>query len=115
MTAAHLIVTVPAGPRLPIDRAVGHKRHFTPRSLADELRAGGFEPVSVRRWGFPFHSAYKLAINARPEAMLEKFASGAYSPWQRAFATAARLLFYPSVPGLGWQLIALARPVRRNA
>ncbi len=110
MTAGHLIVTVPAGPRFPIDRAVGHRRHFTPASLADALYVGGFETLAVRRWGFPFHVAYKLAINARPRAMLERFAGGTYSVWQRAFGTAVRLLFYLSVPRTGWQLVALARP-----
>jgi hypothetical protein len=74
------------------------------------LRSGGFETIVVRRWGFPFHVTYKLAINTRPEAMLDGFAGGSYSAAQRTLASAIRMLFYLNLPGMGWQLVALARP-----
>jgi len=109
MTSGHLIATVPAGPLFPIDRAVGHHRHFSRQALTDALGRHRFDVVEVRRWGFPFHSLYKLAINLRPQAMLDGFAGGTYSRSQQLVGSLVRSLFYLSVPGLGWQLIVLAR------
>lgn len=109
MTAGHLILTVPAGPVLPIDRAMGHHRHFRPAELGEALTRHGFEPLRVRRWGFPFHTAYKLAINLRPGAMLDHFAGGSYGRAQKAVGATLRTLFHANVLPLGWQLIAVAR------
>lgn len=110
LTAGHLILTVPSGPVFPLDRSFGHHRHFEPRALAADVQAAGFEVIWVRRWGFPFHTLYKLAINLRPEASLAGFARGRYGPAQKAVSRVARALFHASVPGAGWQLFALARP-----
>lgn len=110
MTAGHLLLTVPGGPVFPIDRAMGHHRHFRPDSLRGLLAENGFDVLRVRRWGFPFHSAYKLAINLRPRAALESFAGGAYGPAQRAIGTALRGLFHLNLLPFGWQLVAAARP-----
>lgn len=109
MTAGHLLVTVPAGPVFPIDRAVGHREHFRAPELAALLDRHGFEPLRVRSWGFPFHSAYKLAINLRPQAMLDRFAGGRYGPAQRATATLLRWIFHLNRVPFGWQLVAVAR------
>jgi SAM-dependent methyltransferase len=110
MTAGHLIVTVPAGPVFPIDRAMGHHAHLTPAGLTAALEAGGFAPLRVWRWGFPFHSLYKLAINVRPQSTLDGFAGGTYGPGQKALGLALRWLFHFNLLPWGWQLFALARP-----
>ncbi len=109
MCSGHLIVTVPAGSVLPIDRAMGHVRHYDPASLRQALEGGGFRVVEIRRWGFPFHSAYKLAINLRPERTLSGFAQGEYGLAQKAVGLLLRGLFHLNLPGAGRQLIALAR------
>lgn len=109
MTGGHLIATVPTGPVFPIDRAMGHHRHFTAGEFAGLLAEHGFEPLRVRRWGFPFHSAYKLAINARPGPMLEQFAGGHYGASQKALGLFLRGLFHLNLVPWGWQLVAVAR------
>ncbi len=109
MTARHLIVSVPAGPVFPIDRAMGHHSHFTSESLRHLLEGAGFEVRFIRRWGFPFHSLYKAAINLRPEQTMESFAGGSYGPLQRFTGNLLRYLFYLNTRGVGWQLFALAR------
>jgi len=109
MTGRHLILTVPAGPRFAIDRAMGHHRHFEPRALGQALADSGFAVERMTRWGFPFHSLYKLAINATPERSLRTFASGTYGAQQKVIGTALRGLFYLSAPNRGWQLVAVAR------
>jgi SAM-dependent methyltransferase len=108
MTTEHLILTVPSGPVFPIDRAVGHHRHFASAELPGLLRRHRFEPVTVRAWGFPFHSAYKIAINAWPDRMMREFGGGTYSRFQKAVGLAVRSLFYCNLPTRGWQLVVHA-------
>jgi len=109
MSASHLIVTVPSGPILPIDRAMGHLRHYHPASLSEALEGSGFRVVKLLRWGFPFHSAYKVAINLRPEQTLRGFAGGEYGRGKKAMGLLLRGLFHLNLPGVGRQLVALAR------
>lgn len=94
MCKRHLLLTVPAGPVFPIDRSVGHLRHFSPESLAPALRAAGFEPEIVWRWGFPFHTLYKSAINVFPDRSLQTFASGDYGAGQKVVAALVTASFY---------------------
>lgn len=109
MTRRYLILTVPGGPRFPIDRAMGHHRHFAARPLAEALERHDFAVDTMLHWGFPFHPLYKLAINCRPEAMIDGFAGGTYGSVQKMVGLVLRGLFYLSVPGLGWQLVVVAR------
>src|SRR5262249_2498755 len=66
--AGRLVVTVPGGGMTPFDRAIGHQKHYTPASLAKLLEAGGFRPRRIYRWGFPFHSLFRLAMLVAPGA-----------------------------------------------
>ncbi len=111
MTAGHLILTVPAGPVMPIDRAMGHIRHYEPAALREAVEDHGFRVVTLRRWGFPFHSAYKIAINLQPERTLRGFAAGEYGAGQRAIGLMLRALFYLNLTGAGRQLVALVRAI----
>jgi trans-aconitate methyltransferase len=52
-TGCRLIVTVPGGPMSAFDRSIGHRRHFTPDSLAQVLRESGFRVERTERTGFP--------------------------------------------------------------
>jgi SAM-dependent methyltransferase len=111
MCGAHLILTVPAGRVFPIDRLMGHERHFTLDLLSDGLRDAGFEPVRAWRWGFPFHTLYKRLINLSPEASVRRFSSGSYGVTERAVSTLLTWLFYLNSRRAGAQLVLRARVV----
>jgi trans-aconitate methyltransferase len=49
-----LVVTVPGGPMSAFDRRIGHRRHFTPKTLSHVLEGSGFRVRHVQRAGFPF-------------------------------------------------------------
>lgn len=110
MAERWLIVTVPCGPLFPIDRMVGHTRHFSPADIRAAMAGTGFAEVSVRRWGFPFFNLYKHAINWSPERMADSFMSEKpYSPAQKLVARLAYLAFRLSLPVWGYQLVAVYR------
>jgi SAM-dependent methyltransferase len=104
----HLIVTVPSGRVFPIDREMGHYRHFSPQMMVDALRQSGFEPRVVWRWGFPFHTAYKYLINLSPDASLKRFGGGSYSWTEKAVGRVLTALFYANTKRVGAQLVVLA-------
>jgi len=79
MCVRWLILTVPAGRIFEIDRLVGHRQHFNRDSLTTMLNQAGFIPVTMWRWGFPFHTLYKHLINMSPSAAMDSFASRRYS------------------------------------
>jgi SAM-dependent methyltransferase len=56
------IVTVPGGRMSRFDVAIGHQRHYSTRALDGLLRDAGLDVLSVRAWGFPFHSVYREAV-----------------------------------------------------
>lgn len=105
----HLIVTVPGSPLFPIDRHVGHLRHFPGPSLEEALEAEGFRVIESRSWGFPFHTLYKLAINKTdPDAFIRGFSEGRYGPGKRLLSELVYAVFHLNLYRLGWQKIVLA-------
>jgi SAM-dependent methyltransferase len=107
-----LVVTVPGGPMSAFDRHIGHLRHFTPGSLADVLRAAGFDVEVLRAAGFPFFNLYRLAVIGRGEALIAD-AEGHPPPLpariaMRAFGWLFRL--NSARTGRGWQLVAVVTP-----
>lgn len=57
-------VTVPGGPMSAFDRAIGHRRHFTPETLAAVMNAAGYDTVQAGRIGFPFFNLYRYLVIA---------------------------------------------------
>jgi SAM-dependent methyltransferase len=109
MCATHLILTVPAGRLFPIDRLMGHHRHFALATVVSALRDAGFDPERTWQWGFPFHSIYKHLINAFPDASVRRFSSGTYTAADRALAKVLIWLFYLNSRRAGAQLVLRAR------
>lgn len=57
MTRRYLVVVVPQGRMRRFERAdVGHVRNYARADLCAKLERGGFEPLAVVEWGFPFFS-----------------------------------------------------------
>lgn len=90
-----LIITVPSGRVYPIDKRIGHIRHFQGDELLSELVKFGFSPVKVCKWGFPFHSMYKYAINGILSDKLYKvFAEENYGIGKRFISNVLYGLFF---------------------
>lgn len=97
MCSGHLILTVPRGRIFEIDRQMGHFRHFDAADIESALVQSGFKPLTVWRWGFPFHCLYKRLINVRPTAATQAFAGGSYTPSAKAIGRLITWLFYLSL------------------
>ena len=111
-----LIVTVPGGERSRFDELIGHRRHYTRRSLRALLEGGGLKVERLWAWGFPFHNAYKSAVRLASRVAFEPGAgshTGLGKSWLgRAyglFGRALKPLYYLNRPYWGEQLIAVAR------
>jgi SAM-dependent methyltransferase len=110
-----LIVTVPSGPRTAFDRHIGHRRHFTKRSLSEVLEKSGFEILGLRRAGFPFFNLYKLVVLLRGRALIADLDGDSTARFsrvsdvvQRVFGVAFKWNLDSSP--FGWQLYATATP-----
>ncbi|MBF0511039.1 MAG: cobalamin-dependent protein [Candidatus Omnitrophica bacterium] len=74
-----LLVTVPSGKVHHIDKSIGHLRHFQGDELLSAFAKQGFRPLKVMRWGFPFHTMYKYAVNgAFSDSLLKSFGQEKY-------------------------------------
>ena len=111
MARRYVLITVPTGKVRAMDRMVGHTQHFAGPELVAALEAAGCRPLSVRRWGFPFHSLYRIAISARAERVYDAFSGGeAYGSARRLASEALYGLFFANdLFRTGDQLIVLAR------
>ncbi len=111
MCGQYLILTTPSGKLFPIDRSMGHFRHFSPVRLCTALREQGFEPERVWKWGFPFHTLYKYLVNFSPDWSLRRFCTESYGGVQKLVAGVVTGLFYLNSRRLGGQLLVRARAV----
>ncbi len=91
---ARLVVTVPAMPSLHSkwDELCGHHRRYTRRTLADHLRAGGWEPMRMRH----------LFSYCVPPAW-----------WQRRVLRRVQEVEFPPVSALANRLLTLAGAAER--
>lgn len=109
MSRKYLLITVPSGKIQQIDRMVGHHYHFQGQELVAELEKLGFSIVHLRRWGFPFHSLYKILINRiAADQIYESFADVRYGFFRQLLCNTLYLLFFLNGLNSGSQLILLA-------
>ncbi len=109
MTGKWLLLSVPCGPVFPIDRMVGHVRHFTPKDIESALVEAGLRPLKIQQWGFPFFNLYKHLINLSPQRMCDSFlGQGSYGPWQKIVSALVYYSFFMCLPARGYQLLAMA-------
>lgn len=109
-----LVVTVPGGPMSAFDAHIGHRRHFTPGSLASVVEAAGLEVEVASGAGFPVFNLYRRVVILRGEALvkdvedegekggtlLARTAMGAFDALFRIAGRSQRR---------GWQVYAVAR------
>jgi SAM-dependent methyltransferase len=108
MCNRYLLITVPSGRVFPIDRKMGHVRHFSPENIMVSLENCGLKTLLLKSWGFPFHTTYKYLINFRPDSFLERFAETEYGKFETFIAKLLRLLFYLNLQTVGLQIFCLA-------
>jgi len=111
MSRRHLLITVPGGKIRPIDRHIGHLRHFEGAELVTALRNHGLDAIRLRRWGWPMHSIYKRAINGiMPEQVYRTFGEQRYGFGKKLLSQAINIAFYvnDAFPW-GTQLLILSR------
>ncbi len=110
-----LVVTVPGGKMSAFDHHIGHRRHYTPASLAAALRAAGYEVGTTTGAGFPFFNLYRALVRLRGEKLVEEFGGGATGTTQTGSAklaiSAFRGLFALNLPSTPWgdQIVGVAR------
>lgn len=110
-----LIVTVPGGPMSEFDRHIGHRRHYTPRTLRRLLEDSGFTVDLATTAGFPSFNLYRCVVILRGSSLITDVNSrsrGVTSILARAVMAMFRPLFALNLFGtrLGWQIVAVARP-----
>jgi SAM-dependent methyltransferase len=117
-SGCRLVVTVPGGRMSAFDRHIGHRRHYTPKTLADLLRSAELDVVETSGAGFPFFNVYRALVIARGEKLVDDAVGGrAGTPGlpARAAMTAFRPLFRLNLNRSPWgtQIVALARQPQR--
>lgn len=110
MAKKYVLITVPSSQVFPIDRMIGHYRHYNPEDITKPLEDMGFHTVAAYKWGFPFHNMYKHLINSltTPEKMKAAFSEAKYGKGKQLFATLLYWLFFLNIKKYGYQLIVLA-------
>ncbi len=107
---SRLVVTVPGGPMSAFDRHIGHRQHFTKRSISRVLAEAGFAVERVYRAGFPFFNLYRGVVIARGEKLAQEVEGSSSISASLAMAV-FRLLFHFTLTDspFGWQIVAVAR------
>jgi SAM-dependent methyltransferase len=114
---ARLVITVPAGPRTAFDKSIGHRQHFTKKSITEVMRAAGLEVIDVNAAGFPFFNLYRTLVLLRGNKLVDDVKQQGAAATS-ASAGAVLKLFGPlfklntSNSPFGWQLVAVARVPR---
>ncbi|HWP07918.1 MAG TPA: class I SAM-dependent methyltransferase [Polyangiaceae bacterium] len=109
---ARVVITVPAGPRSAFDRHIGHRRHFTVKSLSALITGAGLEVESLHAAGFPFFNLYRLVVVARGRKLIDDVDTKGPLPLTARLAMRAFSRLFElnhGAPRWGWQLVAVAR------
>jgi SAM-dependent methyltransferase len=115
MADRFVLITVPTGPVRPVDRLMGHYRHYTPSIVTEALERRGCTVIQVKEWGFPVHSAYRWGVHHLGSGKVyDSFAEGReYSRTQIIASDLLYRLFYANdLFRSGTQLLVLARAPR---
>jgi 2-polyprenyl-3-methyl-5-hydroxy-6-metoxy-1,4-benzoquinol methylase len=115
-----VVVTVPGGPMSAFDHHIGHRQHFSPRSLAAVLTGAGYELERATGAGFPQFNLYRLMVIQRGKRLIKDVSStnkGASSTAARAAMAFFRGLFALGTvkSQWGWQIVGVARTPRGKA
>lgn len=109
-----VVITVPGGPIAAVDKAFGHRRHYSKRDLREMLEFEGFKVQRLGCLGFPFFNLYRIGLLIRGKRILNSIQKMSQSNpgvlsklLLNIFSWLFRLNFKKG--NLGWQLIAVCR------
>ena len=107
-----IVITVPAGPIAAVDKAFGHRRHYSKCDLTKLLESEGFSVTRFECLGFPFFNLYRLGLvigGKRVLDSIEKFSVAEPDRFSRLLLYVFSFLFrFNRKKGnLGWQLVAI--------
>lgn len=106
MTGGHALLTTIAGDYeryRPWEEQVGHVRNYRRGELEEKLRAAGFTPVRVVRWGFPLYTPLVRTLQNRMTS------EPAYDRRTRLLAALLYRLFFLNSRRRGDLLVVVAR------
>jgi len=111
MSDRYILITVPSGKVFPIDKMMGHYRHFEGTELIAELEKNNCQILYKRKWGFPIHTLYKYLINSfSPNAIYESFSESQYGWGKKLLSNLIYVGFYINdLFRSGGQFIVLAK------
>lgn len=109
-----LLITLPGGPMSAFDRHIGHRQHFTVKSLTQLCQDAGLEVDEVSGAGFPFFNLYRSLVIARGEQLVadattQPAQGGSKAVWAAMSLFDALLRMNLPRSRLGWQMVAIAR------
>jgi SAM-dependent methyltransferase len=113
-TGGLIVVTVPGGRISAFDKEIGHRRHYTPESLAQLVRAAGYGVDWTSGAGFPFFNLYRAVVIARGDRLAHDVAAdegGAPSLAARVAMASFRPLFRLTLTRSRWgtQIVGVGR------
>lgn len=110
------VITVPAGPMTAFARHLGHRRHYTPELLREQVEEAGLVVERIDRAGWPFFNLYQAAAKARGDKLIADAGgeTGEPSALARAGMAVFRALFHANLPRSPWghQLVAVVTTPR---
>jgi len=108
---AALIITVPGGIQSSYDKYLGHRRHYTKKSLTQLLHAADFKIEKIWQGGFPFFNLYKLLVTLRGKKIVEDAKQTEFTLPFKLLLKLFSFLFHFNLSHsyFGWQLIAVAK------
>jgi SAM-dependent methyltransferase len=108
---ATLIITVPGGIKSYNDIYLGHRRHYTKKSLTQILQAADFKIEKIWQGGFPFFNLYKILVTLRGKKIIADAKQTEFSWTFSLLLKIFSILFRFNLPHsyFGWQLVAVAK------
>ncbi len=110
----HLVVTCPTGHVYETERHFGHTSHPSVEEVRSLASGAGLTTLDIANWGFPLYRAMKWATNVNAEWAIKNFATGDYSPAQKAVSLGlwAANFVNKKDSSQGCQLVAVLRKPR---
>jgi len=110
-----IVISVPGGPMSAYDKYIGHRQHFTKKSITKIMMEAGYKPETIMLAGFPFFNLYRLLVILRGQKLIKDT-----DATSKPLSTAAQALMQifsrlfkwnKRNSALGWQVIAVGKKI----
>ena len=104
------IITVPSGPVTFFDEFIGHRRHYSRRSLNGTLKGVDLNSIVIRSVGFPIVNIVRITCMIFGKRMPQFVKKAGLKERRKPTSLIKALLYISSLDTpLGWQLVCKAR------